>query len=137
MPTTLIHVPFAKGQNEGVDPKLMPQGLLRRAVNVRLRADGRMGCRYGYGNVGVDVLGGGSVTPHDLLAFGEQQLTLASGDRSLVRVGTAATWKALDDTQAAARSLRVLSDVEAVAARAWCGRPPSHRARTPRPWSCG
>lgn len=116
MPTTLIHVPFAKGQNEGVDPKLMPQGVLRRAVNVRLRADGRIGCRHGYSNAGVDVLGGGSVAPHDVLAFGEQQLILAGGDRSLVRVETGASWKALDDGKAAARSLRVVSDVEAIAA---------------------
>lgn len=113
--TQLIHVPFAKGQNEGADPKLLPSGLLREAVNVRLRADGRLGCRYGYESVGVDLLGGGSVTPHDLAAFNDQQLALAGGDRSLVRVETGASWKALDDSLAAARSLRVLGSVEVVA----------------------
>lgn len=112
--TQLVHVPFAKGQNEGADPKLLPTGLLREAVNVRFRADGRLGCRYGYESVGVDLLGGGSVTPQDLAAFNDQQLALAGGDRSLVRVETGASWKALDDGLAGARSLRVLGAVDVV-----------------------
>lgn len=113
--TKLVHIPFGKGQNETADPKLLPAGLLREAVNVRLRADGRLGCRYGYEDVGVDVLGDSDVTPHDLASFGDQQLLLANGDRMLVRVETSDSWKALDDANAAARSLRILSDVEVVA----------------------
>jgi hypothetical protein len=113
--TTLVHIPFSKGQVETADPKLLPNGLLREAINVRLRADGRMGMRYGYEDVGVDVLSDSDVTPHDLAAFGDQQLLLASGDRTLVRVETSDSWKALDDASAAARSLRILSDVEPIA----------------------
>ena len=113
--TELIHIPFAKGQSETADPKLLPTGLLREAENVRFRADGRLGSRYGYASVGVDVLGESDVTPHDLASFNDQQLLLANGDRTLVRVSGSKTWKALDDGQAAARSLRVLSGVSAVA----------------------
>ncbi len=113
--TELIHVPFSKGQNEGADPKLLPTGLLREAVNVRFRADGRLGCRYGYESVGLDVLDDADITPHDVVGFNAQQLVLANGDRSLVRIEQADSWKALDDASAAARSLRVCSDVEALA----------------------
>lgn len=113
--TTLVHIPFSKGQNETADAKLLPSGLLREAINVRFRADGRLGCRYGYENAGVDVLSDSNVTPHDLAAFNNQQLLLASGDRTLVRIEQGASWKALDDANAAARSLRVLSDVEVIA----------------------
>lgn len=48
---TDIHIPFGKGQSEAVDPKLMPQGLLSRAENVRYRRDGRLGLRYGYSHL--------------------------------------------------------------------------------------
>lgn len=113
--TKLVHIPFGKGQIETADPKLLPTGLLREAVNVRLRADGRLGMRYGYESAGVDVLSDSDVTPHDLAVFGDQQLLLASGDRTLVRIETSKSWKALDDANAAARSLRILSDVEPIA----------------------
>lgn len=113
--TKLVHIPFSKGQNETADPKLLPAGLLREAVNVRFRADGRLGCRYGYEDAGLDVLGESDITPHDIGSFNDQQLCFANGDRTLVRVETSKTWKALDDGLAAARSLRVLSDVEVIA----------------------
>lgn len=113
--TKLVHIAFGKGQNETADPKLLPAGLLREAVNVRLRADGRLGCRYGYEDLGVDVLGDSAVTPHDLASFNDQRLLLANGDRMLVSIEQGSSWKALDDANAAARSLRTLSDVEAVA----------------------
>jgi hypothetical protein len=113
--TKLVHIPFGKGQNETADPKLLPAGLLREAVNVRLRADGRLGCRYGYADLGVDVLSDSAVSPHDLASFNDQRLLLANGDRMLVSIEQGSSWKALDDANAAARSLRILSDVEAVA----------------------
>lgn len=113
--TKLVHIPFSKGQSETADPKLLPAGLLREAVNVRLRADGRLGCRYGYADQGVDVLSDSSVTPHDLAAFNDQRLLLASGDRTLVSIEQGSSWKALDDAKAAARSLRILSEAYAIA----------------------
>lgn len=44
----VIHVPLVHGTQEGADPKLLPQGWLTRAENVRFRKDGRLGSRYGY-----------------------------------------------------------------------------------------
>lgn len=44
----VVHIPLVHGAHEGVDPKLLPQGWLTRAENVRFRKDGRLGARYGY-----------------------------------------------------------------------------------------
>lgn len=41
-------IPFASGAREDVDPKVMPEGALKRVENLRLRRDGRLGVRYGY-----------------------------------------------------------------------------------------
>lgn len=43
-----LHIPLEHGQHEGIDPKLLPQGLLTAASNIRFRKDGRIGSRYGY-----------------------------------------------------------------------------------------
>ncbi len=43
-----VHIPFTKGQDQSVDPKLQPQGGLQLAENVRFRKDARFGSRYGY-----------------------------------------------------------------------------------------
>ncbi len=43
-----IYIPFVHGANEAVDPKLLPQGWLTTAENIRFRKDGRPGFRYGY-----------------------------------------------------------------------------------------
>ncbi len=43
-----VHVALVHGVNEGVDPKLMPDGWMTRAENVRFRKDGRPGSRFGY-----------------------------------------------------------------------------------------
>lgn len=43
-----IVIPFASGAREDVDPKVMPEGGLKRAENLRMRRDGRLGVRYGY-----------------------------------------------------------------------------------------
>lgn len=43
-----VHIPLVHGTNEAVDPKLLPNGWLTKAENVRFRKDGRLGSRYGY-----------------------------------------------------------------------------------------
>lgn len=47
MTTTAIDIPLARGQSSKVDPKLMPNGVLKRAENMRFRRDARVGKRYG------------------------------------------------------------------------------------------
>lgn len=43
-----VYVPFESSQNEGIDPKLLPSGVLSSLRNMRLRKDGRLQLRYGY-----------------------------------------------------------------------------------------
>lgn len=43
-----LSIPLTHGQNEGIDAKLLPNGLLTLAENIRFRKDGRIGSRYGY-----------------------------------------------------------------------------------------
>ncbi len=43
-----IHIPLVHGQQEGIDPKMLPEGWLTEARNVRLRKDNRFGSRFGY-----------------------------------------------------------------------------------------
>lgn len=46
--TELIHIPLNAGQREDIDKKLLPQGLLRVAQNLRLRKAGRLGVRKNF-----------------------------------------------------------------------------------------
>lgn len=43
-----ISIPFIQGQNESVDPKMLPLGALLEVRNARLRKDNRWGSRYAY-----------------------------------------------------------------------------------------
>lgn len=44
----IISIPLTHGQNESIDAKLLPHGMLKAATNIRFRKDGRMGSRNGY-----------------------------------------------------------------------------------------
>lgn len=46
--TGIIEIPFAQGQNEGVDRSVLPVGQLYSARNVRYRKGMRLGKRHGY-----------------------------------------------------------------------------------------
>src|SRR5882672_12423947 len=39
---------FTQGQSEAIDPKILPDGMLSSAQNVRMKKDGRVGSRFGY-----------------------------------------------------------------------------------------
>jgi hypothetical protein len=43
-----IHIPLTKGQHEEIDARLLPDGLLTEAVNVRIRREGRIERRRAY-----------------------------------------------------------------------------------------
>ena len=72
-----IIIPFASGTREDVDPKVMPEGALKRVENLRLRRDGRLGVRYGYtalSLVGQDE----TIVPYDLTSFNGRLLAFAA-----------------------------------------------------------
>lgn len=46
--TSIIRIPFADGQHEDIDSKMLPDGFLSRVRNMRLRKDGRFGVRFGF-----------------------------------------------------------------------------------------
>lgn len=81
MAKKVIELPFLRGQDEGVDPKLLalvaPQGTLKRAVNVRLRKDGRLGCRRDYTALSMTSYAG-TLVATDVVNFDGQ--LLAMGD---------------------------------------------------------
>lgn len=72
MAKKVIELPFLRGQDEGVDPKLLnavaPQGTLKRAVNVRLRKDGRLGTRRDYDALAMTAYSG-TLVAFDLVNF--------------------------------------------------------------------
>lgn len=75
MPRVII--PLSSGVREDVDPKVMPEGALKRVENLRLRRDGRLGVRYGYtalSLVGQDT----TIVPYDLASFNGRLLAMAS-----------------------------------------------------------
>lgn len=73
-----VVIPFSSGVREDVDPKVMPQGALKRVENLRMRSDGRLEPRFGYTTLATTVQGGGVLIPRDLVAFNGRLLALAS-----------------------------------------------------------
>lgn len=72
-----IIIPFASGAREDVDPRVMPEGALKRVENLRLRRDGRLGVRYGYtalSLVGQDT----TIVPYDIASFNGRLLAFAA-----------------------------------------------------------
>lgn len=78
-----VNVPFARGQNEGVDRKLLPNGLFRAVANVRWDADGRAAKRHGYATS--DVTGLSSLVFERLLPPLDGTRLLAARNSSLLR----------------------------------------------------
>lgn len=81
MAKKLYEFPFVRGQDEGIDQRLLtelaPKGTLARAVNVRLRRDGRLGTRHDYETLSA-VANSGTLDAHDLTSF--QGRLVALGD---------------------------------------------------------
>lgn len=79
MPRILI--PFASGTREDVDPKVMPEGALKRVENLRLRKDGRLGVRYGYTALALSKQNptpSGNMVPYDLATFNGRLLAFGA-----------------------------------------------------------
>jgi hypothetical protein len=71
-------VPFTSGQREDVDPKVMPEGALKRVENLRMRRDGRLGVRFGYTALGLTTQGATSMVPYDLIGWNGRLLALGA-----------------------------------------------------------
>jgi hypothetical protein len=100
--TELKMFPFLEGEHQEVDGKILPDGYLTRAKNVRLRKDGRWGVRADYDAIGNDTATSTDVVPRDLVGFGSALCALTapstvSGDTTLWDIadytGTGAEWK--------------------------------------------
>lgn len=77
-----VTVSFASGVREDVDPKVMPEGALKRAENLRMRRDGRLGVRYGYTALALTRAHPGSpssgLVASDIIGFNDRLLALAT-----------------------------------------------------------
>jgi hypothetical protein len=58
-----ITIPFGVGVREDVDPRVMPEGALKRVENLRLEREGRLVLRRGYTNQSLTTRIGGVVSP--------------------------------------------------------------------------
>lgn len=128
-----IVIPFASGAREDVDPKVMPEGALKRVENLRLRRDGRLGVRYGFTALSLDRQSQasplGDLVASDIVGFNGRLLALGTnpgGDDTPMRdiyeyVDQGAyAWRATDDDNDVRLNLITgLRDV---------GRPPSQNA---------
>jgi hypothetical protein len=84
---TRITIPFSSGSREDVDPKVMPEGALKRVENLRMRRDGRLGPRNGYTALAVSsAISASTIYFTDLVSFNGRLLALAS-DRATNGLG--------------------------------------------------
>lgn len=87
--TIVKEFPFLEGEHAEVDAKILPDGYLTRAKNVRLRKDGRFGVRADFDAIGTDTLGAGAFRSDDLIGFNDG--LLAIGDSAPV-AGDTTPW---------------------------------------------
>lgn len=94
--TQLKTFPFLEGEHQEVDSKILPDGYLTRAKNVRLRKDGRWGVRADYDAIGNDTSTVNDLVPRDVIGFGDGLCAL--GDASGIS-GETALWDIHDYTR--------------------------------------
>lgn len=74
--TTIHEYPFVSGEHQEIDGKILPDGYLTRAKNVRLRKDGRFGVRADYDALGNDTANSADIIPYDLIGYDESLLAV-------------------------------------------------------------
>ena len=117
--TELLHIPFNAGAHEEADRKLLPQGLLKRAENVRLRRSGALGVRYGYAAQPNTDDEGSALTVYDVASHGGALLAFGStisgaGGPTRVHTLTGGAWRAEDRGDGRERAFSAVSDVRQV-----------------------
>ena len=76
--TKINEYPFTSGEHQEIDGKILPDGFLTRAKNVRLRKDGRFGVRADFDALGNDTANVTDIVPLDLLPDDESLLAVAA-----------------------------------------------------------
>jgi hypothetical protein len=77
VPKRVVSFSLAQGRRDRVDPKLAPFGVLATAKNLRVRKDGRLGCRYGYQPLDMRT-SGGTLVAYDLIEYQGRLVALGS-----------------------------------------------------------
>lgn len=77
--TQVLTIPLDSGINESTDKRLLPDGQLRRVVNVRLARNGQLRVRPGYTARAATVYGSGSLVAYDVCSYNDR--LIAIGDR--------------------------------------------------------
>lgn len=100
--TTLIEIPLNTGINEGVEAKLLPDGVLRIVENCFLRRDGQLEVRPGDTALDDDTFAGRDLVAFDAINFNER-LFVAGADNAqgypadlFEYVAASETWKGVD-----------------------------------------
>jgi len=68
MAKRVVSFSLAQGRRDRIDPKVAPFGVVSVAKNLRVRKDGRLGCRYGYQPLDMRT-SGGTLAAYDLLEY--------------------------------------------------------------------
>ncbi len=120
---------FTEGEHGEADPRVLPDGFLTRAKNVRLRKDGRFGVRADYDALGTGAQTNAALVTSDVVGFNGGLLAIGQGQGGtsppgdlFALTGTAQrTWRASTQTGNGARLqlARGFRDL---------GRPPSQTA---------
>jgi hypothetical protein len=73
-----LTINLSGGQREDIDPKVMPDGALKRVENLRVRKEGGLGVRFGYAALGLTTQGSTSLVPYDLIGWNGRLLALGT-----------------------------------------------------------
>ena len=85
--TKIREFTFVEGVHQEADAKVLPDGYLSAAKNVRLRKDGRFGVRRDFDAIGNDTSTSTDLIPRDLIGYGDALVAL--GDSSGIASDTA------------------------------------------------
>jgi hypothetical protein len=69
-----VSIPISFGRGDRVDPKLAPMGVMAVAKNLRVRKDGRLGCRHGFRALDMSDASGDTMVAYDLHEFSNGRL---------------------------------------------------------------
>jgi hypothetical protein len=78
--TKILEFPFAEGQHEEIDARMLPDGYLTRAKNVRLRKDGRFGVRPDFDAIGATDVNSATIFHDDLFVSDDRLRAISTAN---------------------------------------------------------